>query len=474
MNNKNLSFTYGIEDAITPIDGRNRHKLKSLSPYFSEFALDKYRIKIELEYLKKLSQYKVVRKFSKAELASINRLNDAFCKDDYKRIREIEKVVNHDVKAIEEFIKEKLKPSFAIHFAEATRVKKATEGLENIIEMVHFGITSDDTNNLAYGSLIRDSLSTVIIPEIEKSVNILKDYARKYKNIAMLSRTHGQPAVPTTMGKEIAVYVKRLEQELSIIKHTKIRGKLTGNVGNLNVHKFLYPNIDWLKFSQEFVQSLGLEADLFTTQIQPYDSIVRLFDSLKRINNIMLSLCQDMWWYICLGYFKQKVIREEVGSTALPHKINPIYFEGAEGGFGIANAMFKFYDQKLSYSRLQRDLSDSTVRRSFGIAFAYSLLSYQSIVEALNRIEPNQETIKKDLNNHWEILSEAIQNFLRVKGQMNAYDQTKLFFRGRDVNQNDIRKFINGLKLNNKDKEKLLSLTPEKYTGYASEIVDKV
>ena len=455
MNKTNSSFN---QYPISPVDGRYRHKLTSLSLYLTDFALNKYRVFIELAYLKNLSQAKIIRKFSKIELASFNQLNESFNSEDYQRIREIEKIVNHDVKAVEEFVKEKLLKT----------------SLKDIVSMVHFGITSDDVNNLAYGLMIQNSLNKIIIPKLVDLDNLIKARAKLYKDIPMLSRTHGQPAAPTTVGHELAVFSQRLHQEIVELKKNKIKGKLTGNTGNLNAHQFIYSKFNWLNFSSQFVRSLDLEPDLLTTQIEPYDSYIQTFDSLRRINNILLGFCIDMWIYISMGYFKQQVIGREVGSTALPHKVNPIYFEGAEGNFGIANALLEFYARKLSYSRLQRDLSDSTVRRSFGIALSYCFLGYESVIEAINRIEPNKIALSKDLNNHWEVLSEAIQNFLRVRGYADAYNQTKLFFRGRDVGENDVKKFIESLKLEKKDREKLLSLTPEKYIGYASELVDKL
>lgn len=471
-----LSSTFGIGEALTPLDGRNRHKLTSLTPYFSELALDKYRIMVELRYLQKLSQYKIIRQLTKNELVSMNRFIDTFDEEGYKRIHEIEKKTNHDLKVVEEFIKWKL-----INYS-SSRVEKdknsrqartIKSSFEDIVEMVHFGLTSDDTNNIAYALMVKESLQNVILPELKKIENLLKTHAKKYQSIPMLGRTHGQPAVPTTVGKEFLVYYKRISETIKQFNNLTINAKLTGNVGNLNVHKFLFPKINWLKFSKEFVESLGLKADVVTTQIEPYDSLIAIFQKLLTINNILIGLCVDFWIYLSFGYFKQKVIKTEVGSTALPHKINPIYFEGAEGGFGIANALLEFYCRKLSHSRLQRDLSDSTVRRSFGIAFGYCLLSYQSVVEALSRIEPDTEKIKEDLDNHWEILSEAIQNFLRTRMYKNAYEKIKLFFRGKRITNADVKKFIDGLKLSEKDKETLLQLTPEKYTGYAEELVEK-
>lgn len=452
-----LNFTYNIEDAITPLDGRNRHKLISLIPYFSDIVLNKNRILIELKYLQKLSEYRVIRKLTKSEFNSINQLIELFDHREYQELRLIEKKFNHDVKAVEEYIKQKLSKT----------------SLKDVASMVHFGLTSDDVNNIAWAQMIKGALKDLIIPHLESIAKIILQKSKEYKNIPMLSRTHGQSAAPTIVGKEFLVYYKRLVGEMHTFKYINIKAKLTGNVGNLNVHKFIYPRIDWLKFSEEFIRSLGLKPDLITTQIEPYDSLIMIFSLLSRINNILLGMCKDMWIYIMLGYFKQKKIDSEVGSTALPHKINPIYFEGAEGGFGLANALFEFYIRKLSYSRLQRDLSDSTVRRSFGIAFSYSLLSYQSVKEALKRIEPDLDIIKKDLNEHWEILSEAVQNFLRTRNYKNSYEQTKKFFRGKKLDEKEFKKFVKNLKLDKKDKDVLLNLSPKKYTGYGSEIVDK-
>lgn len=448
-------LTFGIEETLTALDGRNRYKLAPLFPYLSERTIDKYRILVESRYLQYLSDFKAIRKFTKAEDALLEKLFTDFDKSGYRKIREIERSTNHEMKAVEKYIQTQLQET----------------SLNDVVEMVHFGLTTDDINNIVYALMLSESVEKILIPEIEKSILMLKDNAKKYKNIPMLGRTHGQPAAPTTLGKEFFIYYKRLNVELKILKDIRLSAKLTGNTGNLNAHKFVYPEIDWLKFSKEFITSFGFTPDFATIQIQPYDSYIRLFDTLRRINNIFIGLCVDLWIYISYGYFKQKVISSETGSTALPHKVNPIYLEGAEGGFGIANSLFEFYSRKLAKTRMQRDLSDSTVRRSVTIAFAYSLLSYQSISEALMRIEPNKDIISKDLDSHWEVLSEAIQNFLRTKNYEDAYDKTKKFFRGKTIIKSDIEKFINELTIMPKDKEKLLNLTPDSYTGFAEDIV---
>lgn len=453
---RNLNFQEFTNEAITPLDGRNKSKLQSLSAFFSEPALQRYRLRIEVAYLVKLSGYGIIRKLHSTEILLLNGICDKFGNAEYKQIREIEKSTNHDVKAVEEYIK--------------IRLKKTS--LKDICEMIHFGLTSDDINNCAYALIIQDVLNKVIIPELHKILINLQNGALKYKSIPMLARTHGQPAAPTTVGKEYLVYYKRLKDVVDTLSKLKINAKINGNTGNLNVHKAIFPKINWLKFSKEFINYLGLNPDLVTTQIEPYDSLIQIFQHITLINNQLTGLCIDFWMYIGFNYFNQKLIQKEVGSTALPHKINPIYFEGAEGGFGLANSFFEFYCRKLSYSRLQRDLSDSTVRRSFGIAFGYALLSYQSVNEALNRIEPNYKVIRTDLMNHWEVLSEVIQNFLRIKNYPDAYDKTKKFFRGKVSDKDKVIIFINSLGLSKKDKNELTKLTPELYVGFAEEIVD--
>ncbi len=448
-------FTFGIEETLTALDGRNRHKLEPLLPYLSELTMNKYRVLVEVRYLQHLSKYGVIRKLTIAENKILQKLAEEFNSVDYRKVRQIERVTNHEMKAVEGYIQQSLQKT----------------SLVDVTEMIHFGLTTDDINNIVYALMIKNSLHNVLIPEIEKGLVLIKEKANQYKNIPMLGRTHGQPAAPTTLGKEFFVYYKRLSVELKLLKSLQFSAKLTGNTGNLNAHKFIYPDVNWLKFSREFIDSIELTPDFATTQIQPYDSLIRVFDSMRRINNIFLGMCVDLWIYISYNYFKQKVVSAETGSTALPHKVNPIYLEGAEGGFGIANALFEFYSRKLARTRMQRDLSDSTVRRSVNIALAYSLLSYQSIPEALKRIEPNRDVILNDLNSHWEVLSEAIQNFLRYKNYQNAYDKTKSFFRGKVITSKDVEAFIQDLDIDKKDKEFLSKLTPSEYTGYAEEIV---
>lgn len=452
-----INYTFGIEETLTAIDGRNKNKLSTLTPYLSEGAIDKYRILIEVNYLQHLSSYGVIRKITPKEKDLLKKLYLNFSRSDYKEIREIESKTNHEQKAVEKFI----------------QAKMAKSSLVDVLEMVHFGLTTDDINNIAYALMIKDSIKNVFLDEIEKIEKELAKKAKEYKSIPMLSRTHGQPAAPTTLGKEFLVYYERLNSQLDTLKKIKIKAKLTGNTGNLNAHKALLPKINWLKFSEDFILSFGLEPDLVTTQIEPYDSYIEIFNSFNRINNILIGLCVDFWMYASFGYFKILKVKEEVGSTSLPHKINPIYFEGAEGGFEIANALFELYARKLSKTRLQRDLSDSTVRRSIGIALAYSFLSYQSVNEALFRIDASREKIKEDLEKHSEVLSELIQNLLRLRGHKEAYDKTKLFFRGRDVEKKELAEFIKSLDIADDDKDYLLNTSLVNYIGYASELVDK-
>ena len=451
---KNTQNDYTLENAISPLDGRNRYKLKNLSLYFSESALLQNRMEIEIKYLFFLSKYGLVRKLSLKEEKKLGNLINENAANRYKEVREIEKKTNHDMKAVEEYLKIKLQKT----------------SMNDIFEMVHFGLTSEDINNLAYAKMIDGCIKKEIKPLLNEILGKFKKDILKYSLFSMLGRTHGQSAAPTTLGKELLVYRNRLNDELQILEKIKLHGKLNGNTGGLNVHQFLFPQKDWIDLSKKFVTSLGFISDLATTQIEHYDSYIRTFQTLSRINNIFLDLSVNMWIYIMQGYFKQKVISKEVGSTALPHKVNPIYFEGAEGGFEIANALFDMYARKLSKSRLQRDLSDSTVRRSFGIAFGYSILSYQSILEGMNRVEGDREIIINDLNNHYEILSEPVQNMLRMRGIKKGYDMTKEFFRGKHITEKSYIDFIQELALSKKDKLLLLKLKPELYVGVSNQL----
>lgn len=441
--------------AISPIDGRYREKVKEMSSYFSEEAIFKYRVLVEIEYLIALShEAKVIRNLTPTEKNWLHSLVQKFNSKEAQRIKEIEKVTNHDVKAVEYHLKEKLSKS----------------SLKDLGEMIHFGLTSDDINNLAYGLALKDILAKFCLPSLQNLREELKNFAFIYKDLPMLARTHGQVAIPTTLGKEIAVFVKRLTEEIEALTKIKIRGKLTGNIGNLNAHYATFPNVDWLAFSQKFVSSLSLDPELLTTQILPYDSYIRIFDCLKRINNILISLTQDFWIYIALGFFKQKIIKKEIGSSALPHKVNPIYFENAEGVLGLANSFLKFFSDKLLISRLQRDLSDSPVRRTFGETTALCLLGWQSLLEGLSRVEADKERLKEDLLSHWEVVSEGIQSILRAEGYPKPYEILKDLTRGKVLDRRTLEKFINSLPVSQRVKEKLKKVTPLTYLGIAEKL----
>ncbi len=443
-------------EAISPIDGRYFSKTKGLIAYFSELAIFKYRILVEVRYLTALSEAKIIRRFSLQEKKLLTGIFADFNLKEGQKIKEIEKVTHHDIKAVEYYLKEKV----------------SRTSLKDVQEMIHFGLTSDDINNLAYGLALRDSLEQQIKPALNKLIGELKEMAFKNINLVMLARTHGQLAVPTTLGKEIAVFAKRLKEEYKNLEKGCIRGKLNGNVGNFNAHQAVFPQINWLKFSKEFVTSLGLVWEPLTTQILPYDSYVAIFDCLIRINHILIGLTQDFWFYISQGFFQQKVIKTEVGSSALPHKINPISFENAEGTLGLANSLLRFFSDKLLISRMQRDLSDSSVRRTIGEALVFCLLSYQSLGEGLSRVEADSEKLKEDLLGHWEIVAEGIQSVLRFDGYQKPYEALKNLSRGKVLAQKDMEKFIADLKVNEKTKEKLKKVTPLNYLGLTKKLTE--
>ncbi|MFA6353612.1 MAG: adenylosuccinate lyase [Candidatus Paceibacterota bacterium] len=452
-----------IENAINPLDGRYFEKTRALVPYFSEEALMRYRVKVECEYLIALSEKKIFRKFNSNEIKTIRNLYEKFDENSYKKIKDIETITNHDVKAVEYFIKEKLSK---------TSLKDSTE-------WVHFALTSEDTNNVAYALILSDSLEKVMIPSIKEIVFNLNKLAQKYKNLPMLARTHGQSASPTTFGKEMKVFVARLEKRLVGLQGINIEAKLNGATGNFNAHAVAYPNVNWPEFSKKFIESFNkgrsqkLKANLITTQIECHDSYVAVFDTLRRINTILLDFNQDMWRYISDGWVGQIPKKGETGSSTMPHKINPIDFENSEGNLGLANALFEFFARKLPISRLQRDLSDSTVERTFGTAFGHSYLAYTSLLKGLSKISVNEIKIKEDLIAHPEVITEAIQTILRREGMAMPYEKLKDLTRGKQVTLEDIHKFIKTLKINDRVKKELLAITPENYIGLAPKIVSK-
>ncbi len=450
---------------INPLDGRYYEKTKILSSYFSEQALMKYRVMMEVKYLIALSLSGKVglRKFSQGEVKMLTDLYEKFDESSYEKIKTFETTTNHDVKAVEYFIKEKIEKT----------------SLKDSIEWVHFALTSEDTNNISYALILSDSLGQVIIPEINKIITELNNLAKKYKDLPMLARTHGQPATPTTFGKEMKVFAQRLGRVINHLEKQKILAKLNGASGNYNAHMVAYPKVDWLKFSKDFVANLNvkreisIELNYFTTQIEPHDSYVEVFDKLKQVNNILIDFNQDMWRYISDGWVMQKPKDGEVGSSTMPHKINPIDFENSEGNLGIANALFEFFARKLPVSRLQRDLSDSTVERSFGTAFGHSLLAYVSLLKGLGKIFVNENKIKEELSSHPEIIAEAIQTVLRRENYPIPYEALKELTRGKEVTTDDFAKFIDGLKVSPKIKSELKKTTPLSYTGLASKLAGK-
>lgn len=442
-------------NAICLLDGRNWDKVKIVSKYFSELALIKYRVRIELEYLKFLSQKtKLIRNLSNKEVNVLSAIANNFSIKDASVIKKIETKINHDVKAVEYFLREKL----------------SNTTLKDITEFIHFGLTSYDINIPAYALMLSDFRKEVLNLQIAKMLDSLKAKVAQSKKMVMLGRTHGQPALPTTMGKELAVFYRRLLAEFEIIQTLPIEAKLTGAVGNFNSLKFVAPGLDWIYLSNKFIQSLGLTPNIFTTQILPYDTWIRLFDSIIRFNNILQGFCQDVWWYVSLEYFVQKKKEEEVGSSTMSQKINPIALENAEGNLGVANSLFDFFAKKLSYSRLQRDLSDSTVKRDFGLAFGFSLLAWDSILSGLERINPNPAKMENELDQHWEIFSEGIQTYLRSKGFDKAFELLKEKTRGQVLTKEKMYKIIDNLPISKSDKSKLKIAKLSNYSGLSVEL----
>jgi adenylosuccinate lyase len=455
-------MTKEIISAINPLDGRYFEKTQALAPYFSEPALMKYRLIVEGEYFIALSALgkTALRKLTVLEIKMIRGLYDLSDKD-FEQIKKIEKVTNHDVKAVEYFIKDKL----------------AHTSLRRELEWVHFALTSEDTNNIAYALMIADSLDKIIVPAVEQITLSINNLASKYKGLPMLARTHGQSASPTTFGKEMKVFAVRLEKRLEGLRSIQIEAKLNGATGNYNAHVAAYPKINWMDFSKKFIGSFNtsrtqkLKANLYTTQIECHDSYVAVFDTVRRINTILLDFNQDMWRYISDGWIGQIPKKGETGSSTMPHKINPIDFENSEGNLGLANALFEFFARKLPVSRLQRDLSDSTVERSFGTAFGHTYLAYTSLLKGLSKITINEARIKEDLLAHPEVIAEAIQTVLRRESAEFPYEQLKDLTRGKHVTMEDFGKFIDTLKVSEGVKTELRKFTPETYIGLASKLV---
>lgn len=442
--------------AVSPLDGRYRPKVKSLAWFFSEAALIKCRLKVEILYLLFLSQKGIIKKLNPGQTRKLLLIINNFDEIQALRVKEIEKKTNHDVKAIEYFLREIITP--------------LNLGIE---EYLHFALTSEDTNSLAYSLSLKEARDLVILPLLGKLNLKIAEMAWTYKSKPMLGRTHGQPAVPTTMGKELLVFAVRIDKERRNLASLPVEAKLTGAVGNFNAHYAAFPRINWQKFSENFVSSLGFVPNLFTTQILPADSYLKIFQSLSLINSILIGFDQDLWRYISDGYFRQKVEKGQVGSSTMPQKINPIDFENSEGNLGVANALLNFLVEKLAISRLQRDLSDSTVKRNIGVAFAYSLLGYQSCFDGLGKISLDEEQLERDLKDHWEVVTEGIQTILRVAGGVQAYEKLKDFSQGRKLGQKEIEEFVKSLTIKEDLKRKILSITPLTYLGLAEELVEE-
>ena len=437
--------------AISPIDGRYFETVKPLSPYFSEFALMKYRIQVEIEYLIALSgSVTELDDFPVYRLKDLRGIFKNFTEEKAEEIKEIEKTTNHDVKALEYYIKK-----------EFDSLK-----LEPFKEFVHFGLTSQDINNTAIPLLLKNFIEDEYFPKIESLLSRLNGIAKDWKDVPMLAHTHGQPASPTRVGKEIMVFATRIEKQLNQVKAVPHSAKFGGATGNLNAHYVAYPNIDWNKFADDFCNHLGLVRSFPTTQIEHYDNMAALFDALKRVNTILIDLCRDLWQYISMEYFKQKIKEGEIGSSAMPHKVNPIDFENAEGNLGFANAIFEFLSAKLPISRLQRDLTDSTVLRNIGVPIAHTYVAIQSIMKGLSKIQLNEIAIKQDLENNWAVVAEAIQTILRKEGYPNPYEALKALTRKNEkITQQSMTDFIDSLAVNDEIKKRLKSITPFTYVG---------
>ncbi len=437
--------------AISPIDGRYRSQLAVLAPYFSEFGLIRYRVKVEVEYFIFLAEQKIFALPAKVKPAMLRKIYEELTEADAQQIKQIERTTNHDVKAVEYFLKEKMNAL----------------GAGESVEWVHFGLTSQDVNNTATPLLWKDALEEQYLPMLQNIVLHLKKTAKEWKGIPMLARTHGQPASPTTLGKEWLVFVERLEGQIAQLSHIPFAAKFGGATGNFNAHHVAFPAKDWQAFGNKFVnQKLGLERMQYTTQIEHYDNIAAQFDALKRINTILIDLCRDVWSYISMEYFKQKVKEGEVGSSAMPHKVNPIDFENAEGNLGIANAIFEHLSAKLPVSRLQRDLTDSTVLRNVGVPLSHSFLALRSLEKGLNKLLLNKDKMQQDLENNWAVVAEAIQTILRRENYPQPYEALKALTRGKSgINKKDIHAFIDTLKVTVKVKKELKAITPYNYVG---------
>lgn len=443
--------------SLSPLDGRYANKVSELSAYFSEYALIKHRLTVEILFFMALSadpDIKELPPFNDKEMDLLANIMRKFDEKEAKKVKEIEKTTNHDVKAVEYYLKAKLKGT----------------SLEKHLEFIHFACTSEDINNLSYALMLQGAMKEVMLPIGKTLARELGKLAKKWKQVPLMSLTHGQPATPTTVGKEFLVMQKRLERQLSHLEEQEYLGKLNGATGNFNAHLAAYPKVIWPLLSKKFIQYLGLTPNPYTTQIEPHDYQSELYDTLARFNSILIDINRDFWFYISRGVFKQKTIAGEVGSSTMPHKVNPIDFENSEGNLGLANALFRHLSEKLPQSRLQRDLTDSTVQRNIGVAFGYSLLAYQSALKGLSKLELNKKVIQEELEENWALLAEPIQTVMRKHKISNAYEKLKELTRGKTIDKKAVQAFIQSLDLPQDDKKRLMELTPQTYIGLADQM----
>ena len=440
---------------ISPIDGRYYKVAEKLNEYFSEYALIKYRVLIEIKWLLELGNI-LGFDFTDEEIQNMNMIIENFSIEDAKKVKEIESTTKHDVKAVEYFLRDKF------DYFDLGKYKN----------YIHFGCTSEDINNLAYGLMINGALKNVIIPDAEELIDLVRDASKNYRSIPMLSHTHGQPATPTTVGKELAVFTYRWESILNLIKTIKLRGKFSGAVGNFNAQVIAYSDLDWIEISKSFVEDLGLEFNPLTTQIESHDIISVLFNYLKSFNNITLDFNLDMWTYISKNYFKQDVVSSEVGSSVMPHKVNPINHENSMANIKMANAVFTALADNLPISRMQRDLSDSSALRNIGVGFSHTLISIKQSIIGFKKLSPNEQVLKEELNKNFAVISEAVQTILRKNGVVDAYEKLKELTRGKEIEKNILEEYISGLDIPQDDKNVLLNLTPQSYLGLADKLVD--
>ena len=443
--------------AVSPVDGRYARKTEGLRPIFSEFGLIKHRVLVEVRWLQALAAHAGIPEvpaLSEHANKVLDGIADNFSEADAQRVKNIERTTNHDVKAVEYFLKEKI---------------AGNDELEAVSEFIHFACTSEDINNLAYALILREARGQVVLPQVDELIQILTALAHSTAEMPMLARTHGQPASPTTLGKEVANVVSRLQRQRDQIAGVKLLGKINGAVGNYNAHLIAYPDVNWPEFAKNFVTKLGLDWNDYTTQIEPHDYIAELFDAIARFNVILIDFARDVWGYISLGYFKQRTVAGEVGSSTMPHKVNPIDFENAEGNLGIANAIFDHLTMKLPVSRWQRDLSDSTVLRNLGVGVAHSVIACDSLLRGIGKLEANPARLQEDLDATWEVLAEAVQTVMRRYGVEQPYEKLKALTRGKGISAESLKTFIEGLDIPEQAKQELGKLTPASYIGNAVE-----